>query len=293
MGRQLKRVPLDFPHPVGKIWPGFLNPHYAHSKQCPVCNGDGYSPKAKKLNDKWYGWTPFDPAEKESVPFSDSHPKILALAERNIRNSPDHYGELNEFNVSKEARRLASIYNKGWNHHLHQRDVDALVDADRLFDFTRDFVPGQGWIKKNPVPFVSAKEVNEWSLGGFGHDAINAGIVIRTECERLGYELLCEKCAGHGEVWRSGADKIASEEWEPEEPPTGEAYQVWETVSEGSPISPAFANPEELAEWLVDNRKNSIDDGTTKEQWMKFILGPGWSCSLVGDENGLRSGVQA
>jgi hypothetical protein len=33
--------------------------------------------------------------------------------------------------------------------------------------------------------------------------------------------------------------------------PTGDWYQVWETVSEGSPVSPAFATAQELVFFLV------------------------------------------
>ena len=29
MGRELKRVPLDFQWPENKVWDGYLNPHYA------------------------------------------------------------------------------------------------------------------------------------------------------------------------------------------------------------------------------------------------------------------------
>lgn len=34
MGRQLKRVALDFNWPLGKTWEGFVNPH---GKVCPDC----------------------------------------------------------------------------------------------------------------------------------------------------------------------------------------------------------------------------------------------------------------
>jgi len=38
MGRELKRVALDFEHPLHERWPGYLNPHYIH---CPECDGSG------------------------------------------------------------------------------------------------------------------------------------------------------------------------------------------------------------------------------------------------------------
>ena len=41
MGREIKRVPLDFAHPLNEVWPGFVNPHYA---KCADCDGSSYTP---------------------------------------------------------------------------------------------------------------------------------------------------------------------------------------------------------------------------------------------------------
>ena len=46
MGRELKRVPVDFDWPLEKIWEGYLNPHFA---ECPECDGSGYSRAGKVL----------------------------------------------------------------------------------------------------------------------------------------------------------------------------------------------------------------------------------------------------
>ena len=77
-------------------------------------------------------------------------------------------------------------------------------------------------------------------------------------------------------------------------PPTGDGYQLWETVTEGSPISPVFATPEELADWLVaPDNDTSITRGTTRDQWLAMIRGPGWSPSMIeGDGKGVRAGTQ-
>ena len=49
--------------------------------------------------------------------------------------------------------------------------------------------------------------------------------------------------------------------WEPASPPnpyrfmpTGEWYQLFETISEGTPLSPAFEKPQELVKWLTENK---------------------------------------
>jgi len=52
MGREIKRVALDFNWPIDKIWVGYLNPYYA--PQCPWCE-NGYSKEYIELQDKWYG----------------------------------------------------------------------------------------------------------------------------------------------------------------------------------------------------------------------------------------------
>ena len=74
------------------------------------------------------------------------------------------------------------------------------------------------------------------------------------------------------------------------DPPRGEGYQIWEDVTEGSPVSPAFSTPEELAKWMVEN-DTSITKDATLEQWIVFINGSGWAPSMIGGPGGLRSGV--
>jgi len=54
MGREVKRVALDFDWPVGKVWDGFLNPWYCHRADCAFCEGTGYNPPTKQIADDWY-----------------------------------------------------------------------------------------------------------------------------------------------------------------------------------------------------------------------------------------------
>lgn len=49
---------------------------------------------------------------------------------------------------------------------------------------------------------------------------------------------------------------------------------MYETCSEGTPISPIFAGPEELAEWLASNDASTFADHTaSRDDWMRIILG--------------------
>lgn len=283
MGREIKRVPLDFQWPMEKVWSGFKNPYYDACRKCAVCDGSGYSPEAETLKNEWYGNAPFVPAN----PFPEDHPAIVALADRHCSESRWHYGS----DVTRERRRLQKLYNSMWMHHLNEFDVMALVEADRLRYFTHT-----GGVRKFPPVVPTPREVNDWSLQGFAHDSINAHVCIKAKCERLGYLVTCSSCDGEGSVWDSPEDKELADAWKPEEPPTGDGWQLWETVSEGSPISPVFGSPEELASWLVTSSEypgRQVDKGTTAEQWLAFIKGPGWAPSLIGGPEGVMTGVQA
>lgn len=51
-------------------------------------------------------------------------------------------------------------------------------------------------------------------------------------------------------------------------------YQMYSTTSEGTPISPVLASPEELAQWCVDNKASIFADHTASyEDWMTIING--------------------
>lgn len=289
MGRELKRVPLDFTWPLNKPWQGYINPHYT-AQQCEHCAGSGSSPQAKRFNDQWYGNAPFAPEDRGSVPFAVGHPTIRALAERNA--TPDMRLGWSGRNVDQEALRLAHLFNRGWNHHLNQDDVNALVAGGRLMDLTHTWTAGEGWKAKEPAYTPTAAQVNEWSLRGFGHDSINQWLCVKARCAALGVDPECQHCHGHGEIWPSEDAKALYEGWEREEPPEGAGWQVWETVSEGSPISPVFSTPEDLARHMATTKWGG-DSGTTYEQWLKFIVGPGWAPSLVASNGVVETGVQA
>ena len=49
---------------------------------------------------------------------------------------------------------------------------------------------------------------------------------------------------------------------------------MYEDTSEGTPISPAFATPEELARWLADNGASAFgSDTATYDQWLRVADG--------------------
>jgi len=354
MGREVKRVATDFQWPLEKVWEGYRNPHYQHAHQCAACE-NGYSPMAHLYYQQWYGYVEFDPVAHGSQLLTPESPSLKRFVEfqvdRSIREAAEgtalergangrlsHTGKqcyytengrlTREEAILKECYRLLEMWNSQWSHHLNADDVKALVDGDRLADFTRRPLPGiplEEYIRTRAyylwleagypegradefwfaaaeehdghwLPFWNGiyptpEEVNA-CIGGFGHDSLNAHVCIRARCEREGYRVECDVCNGHGRIWQPAEAEKWAEEWEPVEPPAGEGYQIWETVSEGSPISPVFSDPRILAEWMA-NTPRGADDGTTAEQWLKFIVGPGWSPSGIMVNGVYKSGVSA
>lgn len=273
MSREIRRVPAGFDWPLNTVWEGFLLPDWLREGACPGCD-NGYSKEAKQMYDQWYGYAPFDPSNTGSKPMTIETPEVRAFAERNVTRSPSFYGE-GEASIVGEAQRLLGYWNKMWMHHLSQDDVDALLEGDRLWDFTRDFVPGGGWKEKENPYHPTAAEVNAWSVNGFGHDSINAGMVIDARCKREGVPAVCAVCDGHASAEKFIGQRGLADAWASTPPPTGECWQMWSTVSEGSPVTPAFETADELAAHLIEAGMSN----QSYQETVEWITGPGWAPS--------------
>jgi hypothetical protein len=176
--------------------------------------------------------------------------------------------------------------NQRWCDKITQDEVDALIAQGRLMDFTHTWTPGVGWKKIEPAPIVTAEMVNDWERSGvFGHDAINRWICVETRAKRMGIYGVCEFCKGEGEIWANEEVHRLHDAWKDYEPPAGEGWQVWETVSEGSPISPVCDTRENLVEWLVR-------DGYTREAADAFSL-KGWVPSIVITEGKIYNDIES
>ena len=72
-------------------------------------------------------------------------------------------------------------------------------------------------------------------------------------------------------------------------------FQLWETVSEGTPVSPPFATKEELADHLAEHGDGgwgaSEKGGWGKETAYRFVMGSGWAPSFVVNYGEVMSGV--
>jgi hypothetical protein len=266
MGRQIRRVPLDFGHPLNEVWSGFLSPEKFREVPCGPCDGQGYSPFAQELHDQWYGNSWFEPWETGSEPLTAATPQVREFAERNVDRAPDYYGT-GEAAIVREATRLAKLFNGMWMHHLSQDDVDALVAADQVWDLTHVWSREGGWQRRDPAPVLTAAQVNAWSLTPGAWPEL--GPVLTARCAKAGQPVECQECEGHGSAEAYPGQRAEADAWEPTDPPEGEGWQLWETVSEGSPISPVFASAEALAGWLADPDRDKPKAGP---EWFESVM---------------------
>jgi hypothetical protein len=233
MGRKLMRVSLDFSW-ERKTWKGYINPYPPFN--CDVCGGSGLNEATEKLSNDWY-------------------------------------------------THLRTDGQEGWSCHLEQEDVDALIEEERLWDFTREprnswqfwvvwqkqAAGGNSWLPFDNGYRPTAAEINFWSRQGFGHDSLNQCICVRARAKRMGIYGLCEKCNGDGYYFANEGHRSLSENWEPSDPPTGEGFQLWETTSEGSPISPVFKSLEALCAWCEKHASPFGGVKISKEEWLQML----------------------
>lgn len=161
----------------------------------------------------------------------------------------------------------------GWNDKLVQADVDALVEAGRLRHLVKR-EPTEGDARAHWVTVRrTAEEVNaaQHKPGALfsecGHDGINVSILVGSRCERLGTDAECARCKGRGMVC-SDEEYERYDNWMGTEPPEGPGWQLWETISEGSPQSPVFASPTELAAWCEGNATWFANERWTAAEWL-------------------------
>ena len=170
MGREIKRVALNFNWPIGKIWNGYQNPYGNHIKNCPVCKGRGVGQEYYFLECLWYA---HKHDEAKQLIETISNQKLVnfgnhILGLRSLSTMFFNWADYHFISVQKledlrdkvflEDALLSEINNRiplstplsshisalikecyavGWNRYLDDDDVKVLVKADRLWDFTR------------------------------------------------------------------------------------------------------------------------------------------------------------
>jgi len=153
--------------------------------------------------------------------------------------------------------------------------------------YTQDEIPSKDMVELT-------EGLAEREMGSWGHDSCDKWKATRkiTEAAGLGKEWgICKTCNGEG-IDPSNKEKY--EAWEKYEPPKGNGWQMWETTSEGSPMSPVFKTPEELAKWLTDNNASTFGHSITDyDTWLNMIKTTGHAISGVMVNGKVMSGVDA
>lgn len=110
------------------------------------------------------------------------------------------------------------------------------------------------------------------SAFGFGHDSVDRWRAERKIIEAAGLDPkkwgICPTCKGEA---IDPAVQEQYEAWKPTDPPTGDGYQLWETTSEGSPVSPVFGTLRELCVWCENNATTFGGYRTTADEWERML----------------------
>ncbi len=217
MGREVKRVALDFDWPLAKIWDGYCNPHW---KECDECGGRCST-------------------EGEAL--------LHALALRLETAAYDaKRGALHPYTQGLGIRRPLTHDIVELVEGLTGKPLESHCHSSQRYEIQQAFLKAAG------VP------------------------------ERWG---VCRRCDGEGVHPEA---KEASDAWQDYEPPEGEGWQMWETTSEGSPITPVFATAEGLVECLVNGQDESSRRRGTKysREAAEAFVKSGWVPSGVTSADG-------
>ncbi len=237
MGREIKRVPLDFDWPLNKVWEGFLMPERLERNPCPDCQG----------GQTYAGWW------------------LQRLCQR--------LGMLAE-DISEQQRGRPL-------HPWLALDPYPVTDSTHLFmAATRVIRPSADMVDL----------VRGLGFDGMGTDyKIYQAISKAAGLPHFGH---CVTCDGSGGLEVYVGQNTDRDAWKESEPPAGEGWQLWETVSEGSPISPVFADADGLAHWLTteDACWGAMSRPMTIEQARGFVS-VGWAPSMIADTGGIHDGA--
>ncbi len=209
MGREVKRVALDFDWPIDKPWKGYCNPHY---QKCRDCDGRGSTASRYALDHLVH--------------------LIMIAGENSLHGSVPH----------------------PWVQAAGVRDV-----GDIMYELTTGLA-GR-------------------ALGRMDHDGCDRWSAMVKIIEAAGLPEKwgwCEICGGEG-VDPEAQEKY--EAWEKYSPPEGPGWQLWETVTEGSPISPVFETAEELIDHMAApapaGQRAGVFQGYDRQVAERFVKGTG------------------
>jgi hypothetical protein len=250
MSREIKRVALDFEWPLNKVWKGYINPHY---KRCPAkdcCGGEtaasawvlGVARLIAMLGEQAASAPHAEELRRRGQTFPHPYLEELPFAPRD-RAPPELLNLLARAGDDDAlARQIARKY---WRD--HEAPLRPLTDG--LVEFVGGLAgtpPVAGPLNGN-IEFEIYKKL--LSVAGITNESWET----------------CAVCGGDG---MDASVRAAHDAWKKEEPPAGTGWQLWETVSEGSPLSPVFVHRESLVEHLVNQGySKKAAEAFTKVGW--------------------------
>lgn len=214
MGREIKRVALDFSWPTSMVWKGYISPY--RSQECTVCDSSGFNPETKEIADAWYD-------------FRHTGKRWVNQLTQDECDELTRQGRLSELlpyrcHFDKDLEKWM-----GWvNGERIEVEAPLMPSADVVNRWSRN---GLGHDAINRWICV---EVRARRLGVYGKCTVCGG------AGEIWFNETIEKLASN---WYKD---------ERYDPPTGEGWQLWEDTTEGSPVSPVFSTSDGLIQYLVD-----------------------------------------
>jgi len=197
-----------------------LNDEY-DAKELKQLNAEPWMVELLHLNPSYVSWGPHEDymCSKNagwSAPIIEESWKSFSIGLDDLNEVVNFYFEITRDTVdctscdhtglNPETKRISDgfygDYRNGWNKSITQEEVQALLEAGRLRDFTHAFSAGNGWQPKHPPYVPTAAEVNA-AQGSFAmsHDGINRHILVKARATRLGVYGLCKVCDGNGYIY--------------------------------------------------------------------------------------------
>lgn len=99
---------------------------------------------------------------------------------------------------------------------------------------------------------------------------------LTEDAPKSGRVSVCDQCYTHnkGKCLETADYCVFNEQnraiWH-QEPPEGEGYQLWETTTEGSPLSPVFPSLDALCAWAADHATLYGHKKVSKDMWHKIL----------------------